>query len=197
MEVIFISLMDTSVLEAYFIDMYSDNTLTPKEAVRLCALGTLANSAMSYGALAQSIRHFIDRIQGPSLDVLGTSVELLKYEGLVDVVEGEERDELMQITENGRQEFHDLLTANIRASDSDLNKLIEALKFRFLHLLNVDEQHQQAELLIERTEIELSRLSDLHQHFEGGSKFMIQWLDRDVSELESRLEWLEKFRDSL
>jgi len=177
--------------------MYSDNTLTPKEAVRLCALGTLANSAMPYGALAQSVRHFIDRVQGPSLDVLGASVELLKYEGLVEVVSVENSEEQMQITDKGHQEFLGLLTANIRASDSDLNKLIEALKFRFLHLLDTSEQRQQAELLIERTDIELARLTDLHQHFEGGSKFLMQWLDRDVGELESRLEWLENFRDSL
>ncbi|MBT5428342.1 MAG: hypothetical protein HOK89_00350, partial [Rhodospirillaceae bacterium] len=32
--------------------MFADNTLTPKEAVRLCALGTLALGPTRYGALA-------------------------------------------------------------------------------------------------------------------------------------------------
>jgi DNA-binding PadR family transcriptional regulator len=177
--------------------MYSDNTLTPKEAVRLCALGTLSGEPMAYGALAQSVRHFIDRVQGPSLDVLGTSVELLKYEGLVEITDGDGDQETLQVTDKGRSELHALLTANIRASDSDLNKLIEALKFRFLHLLDAEHQHQQTDLLVERTEVELSRHLDLRQHFQGDAGFLLQWLERDITELEARLEWLEQFRDTL
>ena len=95
--------------------MYSDNTLTPKEAVRLCALGILSGEPLTYGALAQSVRHFVDRIQGPSLDVLGTSVELLKYEGLVDVVEENGDQEILKVTDKGKTELHALLTANSRA----------------------------------------------------------------------------------
>jgi DNA-binding PadR family transcriptional regulator len=177
--------------------MYSDNTLTPKEAVRLCALGTLSGKRMSYSALAQSVRHFVDRIQGPSLDVLGSSVELLKFEGLVDAIKKDGEEEILQITDKGKAELHGLLMANIRASDSDLNKLIEALKFRFLDFLDVEDQHIQTDLLVERTEVELSRHLDLRQHFQNDAGYLLQWLDRDITELESRLEWLEQFRDSL
>ncbi|HIE19586.1 MAG TPA: hypothetical protein EYP72_00955, partial [Rhodospirillales bacterium] len=35
--------------------MYADNTLTPKEAVRLCALGTLASGPVRYSALVNAI----------------------------------------------------------------------------------------------------------------------------------------------
>ena len=42
--------------------MFADNTLTPEEAVRLCALGTMALRPMTYAGLANSIRHFISRI---------------------------------------------------------------------------------------------------------------------------------------
>ena len=59
--------------------MYADNTLTPKEAARLCALGTLADGPLTYEELARSVRHFLDRLQGPILDVMGSSIELLKY----------------------------------------------------------------------------------------------------------------------
>ena len=89
--------------------MYTDNTLTPKEAVRLCALGTLsiqpmpygaqssmsygAQSSMPYGALAESIRHFVSHVIGPSLDVMGQSIELLRYEGLVDFIQNDGEDD--------------------------------------------------------------------------------------------------------
>ena len=64
--------------------MYRDNTLLPSEAVRLLALGVLANSALSYSELATEVRHFTSRIVGPSLDLVGTPLEVLKVEGLIE-----------------------------------------------------------------------------------------------------------------
>ncbi len=118
--------------------MFSDNTLTPKEAIRLCALGTLAQGPKHYSALANAIRHFVSHITGPSLEVMGTSLELLKYEGLVTAVDGIGMvdDAVLKITESGEAELRALLTANVRAQASEMNKLIVALKFRFLHLLD-------------------------------------------------------------
>ena len=40
---------------AYINPMFTDNTLTPKEAVRLCALGILADGPSSYASLAAEI----------------------------------------------------------------------------------------------------------------------------------------------
>ena len=177
--------------------MYADNTLTPKEAVRFCALGTLAAGPLSYSKLAISVRHFIDRVQGPSLDVLGTSIELLKYEGLVTAADTDDGETIMQITEKGLQELTSLLTANIRASGSDHNKLIEALKFRYLHLLETSEQHTQAEVLTERADIELGRLLDLRDYYQSDPGHLIDWLDQQISELRTRLVWLETFRKSI
>ena len=37
--------------------------------------------------LANAVRHFISRILGPSLELMGTSIELLKYEGLAEAVD--------------------------------------------------------------------------------------------------------------
>ena len=146
--------------------MYADNTLTPKEAVRLCALGTLASEPMRYSALANAIRHFVSHITGPSLEVMGTSLELLKYEGLVTAVDGigMEDDAVLKITESGDAELRALLTANVRAQASEMNKLIVALKFRFLHLLDETGQRNQADILIEGQEMELARLDQLRQH---------------------------------
>ncbi len=177
--------------------MYADHTLTPKEAVRFCALGILADRDLSYSRLTVAVRHFIDRVQGPSLDVLGTSIELLKYEGLVETANEQADDPLFEITDKGRHELADLLTANIRATDSDHNKLIEALKFRYLHLLAKPDQLNQADLLSERAEIELTRLMDLHEHYAQDPGHFLDWLDREIGEIKNRLVWLERFRANL
>ena len=178
--------------------MYTDNTLTPKESVRLCALGTLASQPMTYSGLANAIRHFVNRIMGPSLDVLGTSVELLRYEGLVEDQNGtDNRDEsLLAITEAGRDELRTLLTASVRPVANELNKLIVALKFRFMHLLDPVEQQVQAELLVDVCENELVRLDDLRRQHAGDEGHLIRWLDHDISLLETRLAWLKEFRDT-
>ena len=172
--------------------MYADNTLTPKEAVRLCALGTLASGPMTYSGLADAIRHFVDRILGPSLDVMGASVELLKHEGLI-----ESTDEQVAITGAGRDELRQLLTADVRSAAADLNKLIFALKFRFLHLLEEDDRRAQADILADATDNELARLDDLRQHHAGDEGYLIPWLDHDIHLLEFRLTWLKDFRATL
>lgn len=179
--------------------MYADKTLTPKEAVRLCALGTLASGPQRYGALANAIRHFISHVTGPSLDIMVTSVELLKVEGLVEALDGEglEDDALLGITEDGKAELKKLLTANIRARASEMNKLIVALKFRFLHLLDKHDQRQQADILAEAAENEIARLCDLRQYHAGDKGHLVVWLDHDIAALESHLKWLRDFRDNL
>ena len=182
--------------------MFSDNTLTPKEAIRLCALGTLALAPLSYSELATSIRHFVSRIQGPSLDMMGSSIELLKYEGLVEAIDGVgmEDDATLALTETGRSELKTLLTANVRAAATELNKLVVALKFRFLHLLDPANREAQAALLIDVTEKELARLEDLRAHHgaeeAGADGFLADWLDHDIDLLSQRLAWLTQFKEN-
>ncbi|MGY8993480.1 MAG: hypothetical protein ACKVK8_04945 [Rhodospirillales bacterium] len=179
--------------------MYSDNTLTPKEAIRLCALGTLGIESMRYSVLATSVRHFISRILGPSLDLLTPSIELLKYEGLVKPVEGKGigDDASLSITDKGRDELHNLLTAEMRSGASELNKLIVALKFRFMHFLDAANRRHQADLLIDVCEEEIDRLVDLKETAADDEGFLSEWLDQDISEMKSRLSWLEAFRGRL
>lgn len=173
--------------------MYADNTLTPKEAARLCALGILATRQfVSYAELAADVRHFLDRVQGPSLDVLGSSLELLKYEGLVETAGGG-ATALLSLTDAGRQELTALLAAGLRAGATDLNKLIVALKFRFLHLLDASEQRVQVDVMLDTVETELARLTDLRAHHAGEPGHLIAWLDREISELSARADWLRSF----
>jgi hypothetical protein len=158
----------------------------------------VAGAPMRYSALAGAVRHFCSRIMGPSLDLLGLSVELLKYEGLVEAVEGQgmEDDALLAITDAGRRELNTLLTARLRPA-SDLSKLVIALKFRFLHLLPAAQQRAQADMLIEAVEGELARLLDLRQHHADDPGNLVAWLDHDIELLESRLAWLESFSDKI
>jgi hypothetical protein len=176
--------------------MFADNTLTPKEAVRLCALGSIARAPQPYSELAGAVRHFISRVSGPQIDLMGTSIELLRYEGLVEAISGAgmEDDAQLAITAAGRRELTNLLTARLRPG-SDLSKLIVALKMRFLDLLEPAQQRAQADLMIETVEGELARLVDLRGAFagDGDGCHLTDWLDHDIELLETRLAWLEDF----
>ncbi len=178
--------------------MFADHTLTPKEAVRVCALGTIARGPMRYSDLAGSVRHFCSRVIGPSLDLMGTSIELLRYEALVEAIDGQgmEDDALLAITEAGRRELRNLLTAKLRVS-SDLTKLVVALKFRFLHLLEQKDQAGQIDMLLDVCDSELSRLEDLRQASADEDAALLTWLDHDIEQLRQRVTWLEEFRKSL
>ena len=182
--------------------MYKDNSLTPREAIRLCALGTLVQSIdeepMAYDDLVFSVRHFVSRITGPSLELMGDSIELLKYEGLVaNTNEKDTSNPRLIITKEGQIVFKTLLLANVRANNSDLNELIMALKFRFLHLLSVEDQKVQADNFLDICDTELSRLDDLLGYHEDDGGHLLEWLKHDIERLESRIEWLTSFRSQL
>ncbi len=49
--------------------------------------------------------------------------------------EGDGAETLLSITEAGRAELRTLLTSNVRAPIGDVDKLVVALKFGFVHLL--------------------------------------------------------------
>ncbi len=87
--------------------MYKDNSLIPSEAVRLAALGLLAKRARVYADLARDIRHFTARIVGPSLDLLGPSLELLKVEGLIEAVDSKAAHDAqtVRLTRDGEAEL--------------------------------------------------------------------------------------------
>jgi hypothetical protein len=184
--------------------MYTDNTLTPREAIRLCTLGTLAtNSAnsdttMTYDDLVQAVRHFVSRITGPSLELMGDSIELLRYEGLIKVHEiFDETNPTLEITEAGLQMLGSLLRANIRNGSSDLNELIIALKFSFFHQLSIKEQVIQIELMLESCESELARFEDLYNYHEGSQGYLTNWLNHNIRRIETRLKWLTDFKTKL
>lgn len=176
--------------------MYQDNTLLPREAIRLAALGALATTPMSYGALALDIRNFASRVAGPSLELMGASVEVLRHEGLIEPVDdaaesGADTD--LRLTDAGQVELLVLLRSAIRTPFTDINKLILALKFRFLHLLSEGDRRLQVEMMIEACEGEIARLIDLRGQHETAPGYLPEWLDHDIGLTENRLEWLRDF----
>ena len=153
---------------------------------------------MTYDDLVSSVRHFVSRITGPSLDLMGESIELLRYEGLIKILDGGDTpNPPMIITSEGHAVLNTLLLANIRSGSSELNKLITALKFRFLHLLPIEDQMVQADDFLELFETELVRLNDLLKYHENDYGYLVEWLTNDIEWLNSRIEWLIAFRAQL
>ena len=167
----------------------------PKEAVRLAALGFLAEGEKTYAELANDVRYFTSRFWGPTLEVMANSIELLRFEGLMAPV-GEDGDDRLRITDEGRDVLCELLRAHIRIPVSDFNKLVLALKLRFLHFLSLSEQREQAEILVELRQSELARIVDLRCG-NGTASYFGEWLDHDIAQIESDLAWFEGFRDKI
>lgn len=179
--------------------MYRDNTLIPTEAIRLAALGALAWRDLYYSEVAEDVRHFTQRIVGPSLDLVGTPMELLIVEGLVEPIDGRgmEDNALLRITDSGHDELRRLMTSAVRAPINDISKLIIALKMRFLHLLDAQERQEQVDLMVEMIERELARLVDLRGNYAGEPGFFLDWLDQDIAATRERLSWFQDLQARL
>lgn len=175
--------------------MYSDRTLLPKECLRLCALGTLALSKkpISYGDLANAVRHFMSHIMGPSLDMMGSSLQLLKLEGLVkeDTKDGGFSDAQLSLTDAGHEKFTELMQGNLRDTSGELSRLIMALKMRFLHLLEDDIRTEQIEILHDVCELDLERVLALRDEHANEAENFTGWLEMEVKRLEQKRDWLK------
>jgi hypothetical protein len=185
--------------------MYRDNSLIPSEAIRLAALGSLARGPRHYADIAAEVRHFVGHLIGPSLDLLGSSIELLRFEGLVVPVKdggaqlggqlkesGSGDNALLALTDHGKATLHQLLTAGLRPQVNDMNKLVMALKLRFLHLLSAEERLEQAEMLEDAFRGEIARLSKLRDHELAGDGMLKPWLDLEIAQAEARLDWCRR-----
>lgn len=169
--------------------MYRDNTLIPSEAIRLLALGLLAEAPRSYASLAQQVREFLQLVVGPSLDLLAPPLELLKIEGLVEA-DGPGSEATLSLSTAGAQELQRLLGANLRAPTTDISKLILALKVRFLPLLPPAERALQAEMMAEVFQRARARLLELKERAPGGAAFA-GWLEMELDKAERQLRWAQ------
>ena len=172
-----------------------DQALLPKQVLRLCALGTLLQTGpSSYAELAESVRDFTAHLIGPSLDMMGSSLELLRYDGLIGPVDDDER---LAITEDGTAEFHSLMAASLPTPASELSKMIVALKVRFLHLLPAERQREEVAALVTLYGQEIARLEDLRQRQTGEAGHLDRWLEHDIAQNRNRLAWLRALQAGL
>lgn len=182
--------------------MFRDQTLTPAETIRLAVLGALTDGDTSYADLASEVRRFVERIVGPSLDLLGSSLEVLRIEGLIEPVDGKGMGDnaTMRLSSDGHDAFLSLMRARLRAPMNDTQKLGLALKLRYLEHLDHEDKIDQLELLLEMVESELARLTDL-QIQEGkagtGSEYLGDWLSMEIARAETQRDWLTKTLDAL
>ncbi|MBI3505582.1 MAG: hypothetical protein HY059_12130 [Proteobacteria bacterium] len=173
---------------------FRDQSLIPTEAVRLTALGELARGEANLGVLSAAVRGFVSRLMGPSLDVLGLSIEQLRYEGLIEprgkrAGPGQSltAETMLALTEKGRETLIELLRSPVRAPMTDLSKMVVALKMRFLDLLDPADRAGQIEQLVEMSETELARLADLATR--GYEGMLAEWLKQDIAEAERWRDW--------
>lgn len=164
--------------------MYRDKTLIPTEAIRLLALGLLAEAPRSYADLALGVREFASQLAGPSLDLLGPPIELLRHEGFVS------GDDPLTITETGIAELRQLLESNIRTPLDHVGKVVVAAKFRFLHMLDTEAKGAQLEQLATAYETERARLEALAGKHAGASEAFDAWLGLETAQIDARLAWL-------
>jgi hypothetical protein len=63
-----------------------------------------------------------------------------------------------------------------------------------LHFLKPKEQRLQIEFLVEMSERELARLTDLGRHHAGEAGLLASWLDHEIAQARERLAW---YRDQI
>ncbi len=172
--------------------MQRDRVLIPVEGLRLAALGILASRGpMDYATLATMVRLFATSYGASPVDVMSSSIELLRFEGLIGIVGGEDAGSArVTLMPGAQEELERLMLAPVRASGAS-SRLMVALKIRFFRLLDSTGQERLAEVLGDILRGERARLVNLRRHMEGEDPGFLAWLDRDIARTAEDLAWLE------
>jgi DNA-binding PadR family transcriptional regulator len=162
--------------------MFTERALLPAQAARLTALGMLAEGPLHYADLAREVSHFTGCILGQSLDLMGTSLELLRYEGLIEAEAGTGMvdNAEMRITPAGRAALVRLLKAPLMAPSVEVNRLVLALKLRFLPILGAGDRGEVRAQIREWYAGEIARYEELRARHGTRSAPFRRWLDRQI-----------------
>lgn len=169
--------------------MFHENALLPAQAARLTALGMLAEGPLRYADLAREVSHFTGVILGQSLDLMGTSLELLRYEGLIEAAGGTGMidNAEMRLTAAGHAALVRLLRAGLHAPSVEVNRLVLALKLRFLPILGAAERGEVLAQIGEWYAAEIVRYEELRARHGARSASFRRWLDREIDLARERL----------
>jgi DNA-binding PadR family transcriptional regulator len=162
--------------------MFTERALLPAQAARLTALGMLAEGPRHYADLAREVSHFTGCILGQSLDLMGTSLELLRYEGLIEAQAGTGMvdNAEMHITAAGRSALARLLKAPLAAPSVEVNRLVLALKLRFLPILGAADRGEVLGQIREWCAGEIVRYEELRARHGAQSAPFRRWLEREI-----------------
>ena len=173
--------------------------LSPKHALRLNALGTLLQvGPKRYAELSSEIREFTTYLTGPWAAIAGSSLEVLRFDGLVRAVEGAGMTDnaVLEITDEGRDEFVTLMSAPLGASEPGLHRLFITLKIRFLHLLDPPRRDGEVAALAAYHQNQLDRLTELRQRPGMEDGHLVAWLDCEIDHLARVMDWLDGIAES-
>ena len=117
--------------------MFRDNSLIPAEAIRLAALGMLAEAPRRMAISPPRSAISPAASSGPSLELMGTSIELLRYEGLIEASTARAQPTMpcFASTSAARRRCKGCCARSCVAPIPDFNRLALLLKLRFLHHL--------------------------------------------------------------
>lgn len=176
-----------------------DNTLLPTQVTRLCALGTLRGQGdLTYGALAGEVRSVTAHLIGTAPTVTASSIELLRYEGLIhavgldDPVQPTGPDTVLRLTDAGRRAFEELMAGGLTTPLNELNRLAVQLRLAFLHLLEETQRDAVRMALIALYEREIDRVSALYEDLGHRPGPLGAWLKLDLEHAMDRLNWLKR-----
>lgn len=193
-------------------------SVTPKVAQRLCALGELLmRGPQRYSVLSQNVRGFITQVTGPNPQLAQSPLELLRFDGLVEDIgsgdhrgighggdghggdgnggdgnggDGDTADEaLFQVTAEGRDAFRNLMMQG-KAATSEITRLMMMMRLRFLHLLPTDDQAALLQSLIQQFDLEGQRLQALRDYIGDEPGSLPGWLDHYIGQQRDRMRWL-------
>ena len=101
------------------------------------------------------------------------------------------------LTAAGEDALRDYMTSSVRPGVSDMNKLVVALKLRFIEVLDADAQRDQLEQLRAMYEGELARLRDLAGHDEWQSGRLDAWIEMEIDQVGGRIAWCDRLLAAL
>jgi hypothetical protein len=96
---------------------------------------------------------------------------------------------MLRLTQAGKEALKAYLLTSIRPGASDLNRLVIALKLRFIDVLDTEGRRDQLEGLKQMYEGELIRLQDLSCHAELSDGLMPDWLSFEIDMVSRRIAW--------